>query len=141
MDELVDANMNYNIFVDANLSSNSTFGFSTGIYFPDLDIDVSNRESAIDSLAQIDDIILGLTSSRVDIGFQKDMLDGILKTNQTRLTNLMNSRATLIDADTAAEYNNLLARAAMISNAQLLQTQLQQNYSSTILALINGIAG
>ena len=140
MNELVDKNSSFNIQIDGNLSNNSTFNISTGLVLPDITIDVSTRESALEALDKIDAIMLNLTSSRVDIGFQKNMLNSIMETNLTRLTNLSNSQSTLIDADIAAEYNNLLTQASKIQAAQLLQTQLMQNQASVFLSLINSIA-
>ncbi len=140
MNELLDQNVNFNIQVDGNFGENSKYGISTGILLPDMVFDVSSRESAISSLKQLDEVILGLTTSRVDIGFQSNMLESIMKSNLTRLTNLKTSRSTIIDADTAKEYNNLVEKAALIDSGRALQAQAAENQAALLKKLIGSIA-
>ena len=64
-----------------------------------------------------------------------------LETNLTKIANLKDSRATIIDADTAYEYNNLIAKASAIEQIQLMQSQLVATQANAVLSLINSIAG
>ncbi len=140
MNQLVDQDKNFNIQVDGNLGSNSKYGISTGILLPDIGFNISSRENAIETLKQIDEVILGLTTSRVDISFQNNMLASIMKANLTRISNLNTSLATIVDADTATEYNNLVSKAALIDSGKALQMQAAENQAALLRKLIGSIA-
>ena len=68
------------------------------------------------------------------------MLTEILNSNLTRLSNYKNSLSIVQDADTAAEYNNLVAKASLIEQGQLIQAQMQESNFNVVSQLINGIA-
>ena len=139
MNELTDKNSSYKIQVGADINENSTYDISAGALLPEMKIDISSRENALNALEQLDEIILGLTSSRVDIKFQQNMLDSIMKNNLTKISNFKTSQSTIIDADVAEEYNKLIAEASKLESLQLLQTQLQQNRANVFLSLIQSI--
>ena len=141
MNELMDKSVQMNIQTDYKFTDTSVQGIEIGMNFQGIKLDVSSKDSAASTLAQLDEMILNLTSSRVDLAFQSEMLNNSLEYNLARITNLKDSKASLIDADTALEYNNLIARATMIEQAQLLQAQLQQTQANTLLNLIRSIAG
>ena len=86
-------------------------------------------------------MILGLTSSRVDLAFQSELLNNKLEYNLARISNLNDTKSSLIDADTALEYNNLIAMASLIEKAQLIQAQLQQGSNNAFINLLKNIAG
>ncbi|MBQ2871171.1 hypothetical protein IJE86_05670, partial [bacterium] len=141
MDELINGGSNYRVQIDGNISESSGYNMDLSMSLPtDAVFDISSVENAQNSLLQIDELIGQLTKQRGQISFQNTMLKEILDSNLTRLTNLNNSLSTVRDADTAAEYNNLLAKASLIEQGQLLQAQLLESNASVVTQLIGGIA-
>ena len=141
MSELIDKAGSYNIQTNYKFDEGSTFKLEFGMPISDINLDISSADNAIATLAQLDEMISDLASSRTNLAFQGELLNNNLEYNMTRLTNLSNSRSAIIDADTALEYNNLLERASAIEQLQLLQQQLQVTNANTILSLISSIAG
>ena len=141
MDELINGGSNYRVQVNSNIDESSGYNMDLSMSLPsDAVFDISSVENAQNSLLQIDELIGQLTKQRGQISFQNTMLNEILESNLTRLTNLNNSLSTVRDADTAAEYNNLLAKASLIEQGQLLQAQLLESNASVVTQLIGGIA-
>ena len=139
MNELADKDTSYKIQTGTSSNSDSIFEINSGSILPELNLDVSNRDNALSVLDQIDEIMLGLTSSRVEIKLQQSTLDAIMKTNLSKITNYKTTQSQLIDADIAEEYNKLLEEASKLQSIQLLQTQLQQSKSNVFLSLIQGL--
>ena len=141
MDELINGGSNYRVQIDGNISESSGYNMDLSMSLPpDAVFDISSVENAQNSLLQIDELIGQLTKQRGQISFQNTMLKEILDSNLARLTNLNNSLSTVRDADTAAEYNSLLAKASLIEQGQLLQAQLLESNASVVTQLIGGIA-
>ena len=141
MNELIDKKVQMSVQTDYKFTDSSVQNIEIGMNFQGINLDVSSSDSAASALAQLDEMMLSLTSSRVDLAFQTEMLNNTLQYNLTRISNLNDSKSSIIDADTALEYNNLIARASMIEQAQLLQAQLRQTQINTLIQLINSIAG
>ena len=141
MDELVDSVKTYNVLTNHSISDSSMYQLDAGLYLPDINIDVSSVESSLAALEAIDSMMLGLTTARVDLTFKSDMLNSIMKSNLTRISNLQNTQTTIKDAAVAQHYNELIRQAALLDNMKLLQSQLGGTTgSSNVLSLIDGIA-
>ena len=114
---------------------------NTSIFFkPTIsDVDLSSRESALESLESIDDCIKSVDEQLLSIGATINRLELVLDEQAIKLENMISARSTLRDADIAKESSNYIKyQILQEANAVLMSTARNLRYEN-VLGLLQGI--
>ena len=103
--------------ISTNISFNPIF----------LEVDLSSQESALKSLASIDDCLKSVNEQLVNIGSVINRLESVLEEQSIKLENMISSRSTLRDTDIARE------------SSRYIQQQILQQANATLLSTANQI--
>ena len=104
-----------------------------------LSVDLSSRESALESLESIDDCIKSVDEQLLSIGATINRLELVLDEQAIKLENMISARSTLRDADIAKESSNYIKyQILQEANAVLMSTARNLRYEN-VLGLLQGI--
>ena len=118
-------NNNIAFQVGINSDPGSQIMLDTSIALPQLNIDVSNSESARNALAELDEYLKQINEKQTEYGAAYNRLESVIESININIENLASSRSTIMDADIAEE------------SSQYIKMQILQQASATLLATAN----
>jgi flagellin len=104
-----------------------------------LEVDLSSRESALESLASIDDCLKSVNEQLLSIGAVINRLQLVLEEQSIKLENMISSRSTLRDADLAEESSNYIKYQILQQASSNLMTMSRGLRQENVLGLLYGL--
>lgn len=119
----------FELSLKVGIGSDDSAVINTSISFNPifLEVDFSSQESALESLASIDDCLKSVNEQLLSIGSVINRLQLVLDEQSIKLENMISSRSTLRDADLAEESSNFI------------KYQILQEASSTLMSSSRGL--
>ena len=131
----------FKLDVKVNIGSGEDSYISTNIEFNPifLNVDLSSRETALESLETIDDLIKTVSAQLTNIGAMINRLEYVLDEQNIRLENMISTRSTLRDADIAEESSKMIKQQILQEASATLMASSRNLRYENVLGLLQGL--